>query len=63
MATEVQAIWATAYPDQRLALPSLKRRRTQIATFVAWDRRRYLSNGEKGNWIIFEDAGYVDRLL
>ena len=60
---EVQAIWATAYLDERLTLPSIHTRKKQIAEFVAWCRRRYLSNGEKGNWMAFEQAGYTDDLL
>lgn len=60
---EVQAIWATAYLDSHLPLPPLHERKGQIAEFVAWCRRRYLSNGEKGNWMAFEQAGYTDKLL
>jgi hypothetical protein len=63
LGTEVQAIWATAYLDKRLALPTLEARRAEIASFVAWDRRRYLGNGEKGNCMTFELTGYMDRLL
>ena len=62
-AVECQAIWATAYLDQRLVLPSLKDRQAQVALFVSWCRRRYLSNGERGNWMVFDLIGYVDRLL
>ena len=63
LGTEAQAIWATAYLDKRLALPSFEARKEEVAKFVAWDRRRYLSNGEKGNWLVFEQTGYMDRLL
>jgi hypothetical protein len=62
-AAECQAIWATAYLDQRLVLPSLKDRQAQIALFVSWCRRRYLSNGQRGNWMVFDLIGYADRLL
>ena len=51
---EVQAIWATAYLDKRLALPPLHERKRKIAEFVAWCRRRYPSNDEKANWMVFE---------
>lgn len=63
LGTEAQAIWATAFLDKRLTLPSLEARKAEIADFVAWDRRRYLSNGEKGNWMLFEQTGYMDLLL
>ena len=62
-AVECQAMWATAYLDGKVALPSLEERRQEIALFTAWCRRRYLNNGERGNWLTFELVGYTDRLL
>lgn len=61
--TETQAIWATAYLDKKFALPSLAERETEIALFTAWCRRRYLNNGQNGNWMTFEFIVYNDRLL
>lgn len=62
-AAECQAIWATAYLDKHLALPPLEDREADIALFVTWCRRRYLSNGRLGNWILFEPTRYADHLL
>jgi hypothetical protein len=62
-AAECQAIWATAYLDQRLSLPSIEDRQAEIANFVSRCRRRCLSNGERGNWMAFDLIGYTDRLL
>ncbi|MCJ1246719.1 monooxygenase [Trapelia coarctata] len=62
-AVESQAIWATAYLDGKLALPSEEKRREEVALFTAWCRRRYLSNGQGGNWMTFELVGYTDSLL
>ncbi len=56
-------MWAAAYLDQKLALPDLEERQKEVALFTTWCRRRYLTNGEKGNWITFELVGYTDRLL
>ena len=56
-------MWATAYLDGKLALPSLEERREEVALFIAWCRRRYLSNGEGGNWMTFELVAYTDQLL
>ena len=56
-------MWATAYLDRRLTLPSLEIRREEVALFTSWCRRRYLNNGEKGNWMTFELIGYTDQLL
>ena len=61
--TEAQAIWATAYLDQQLALPSVAEGEQDIALFTSWCRRRYLNNGENGNWMTFEFIVYSDRLL
>ncbi|MCJ1392862.1 monooxygenase [Xylographa bjoerkii] len=61
--TEAQAIWATAYLDKQLMLPSIAEREKQIALFTAWCRRRYLNNGENGNWMTFEFIVYSDHLL
>ena len=61
--TEAQAIWATAYLDKHLKLPSLAEQEKEIALFTSWCRRRYLSNGENGNWMTFEFIVYSDRLL
>ncbi|MCJ1391349.1 monooxygenase [Xylographa bjoerkii] len=60
---ECQAMWATAYLDGSLALPRLRARQEDVALFTTWCRRRYLNNGEKGNWMTFELVGYTDRLL
>ena len=60
---ECQAIWATAHLDGKLPLPSLEQREAEIALFTAWCRRRYLNNGEKGNWMTFEFIVYSDKLL
>lgn len=62
-AAEVQAIWATAYLDKKLSLPSVQEMEADIALVTAWSRRRYLSNGEWGNCMTFETIGYTDKLL
>ncbi|KAL9001316.1 MAG: hypothetical protein Q9169_000207 [Polycauliona sp. 2 TL-2023] len=60
---ECQAIWATAYLDGKVKLPPLEQRQKDVALFVAWCRRRYLSNGERGHWMSAEQTGYTDRLF
>jgi dimethylaniline monooxygenase (N-oxide forming) len=60
---EVQSVWATAYLDGKLELPGIEEMEKEVALFVAWCRRRYLSNGEKGNHMTFEMMGYTDKLL
>lgn len=61
--SECQAIWATAYLDGKINLPPLEERRKEVALFVAWCRRRYLSNGDRGHWLSTEQTTYTDRLF
>lgn len=60
---EAQSIWATAYLDDKLKLPSAADRQNEVALHTVWCRRRYLSNGEQGIFITFDLLGYADRLL
>lgn len=60
---EAQAIWAVAYWDKAFKLPSAEEREKDIAHIIAWNKRRYLSNGEFGNFAAFDIVLYVDRLL
>ena len=60
---ECQAIWATAFLDKQLTLPSLEDRQTQIARLILFCKKRYLSNGERGNFIAFDSNFYTDKLL
>ncbi len=62
-AVECQAIWATAHLDKKLTLPPVEKRREEIAQLIAWCRRRYLSNGEQGNFLAFDTITYTDKLL
>jgi dimethylaniline monooxygenase (N-oxide forming) len=60
---ECQAVWATAYLDKKIPLPSAEEQEAEIALLVAWCKRRYLSNGEMGHWLVFDMTGYCDKLL
>ncbi|KAG6358430.1 hypothetical protein INS49_014314 [Diaporthe citri] len=62
-AAEAQAIWAVAYWDQAFKLPSVAEREKDIAHMIAWNKRRYLSNGELGNFAAFDSVPYADRLF
>lgn len=62
-AAEAQAIWAVAYWDKAFKLPSVEARERDIAHMIAWNKRRYLSNGELGHFAAFDSVPYVDRLL
>jgi hypothetical protein len=60
---EAQAMWAVAYLSNQITLPSLEEREKDVAGVVAWGKRRYLSNGELGNCVVFDGVPYVDWLL
>lgn len=60
---ECQAIWATAFLDKKLKLPASEIQKEEIARTTVCCRRRYLSNGELGNFFPFESNFYLDRLL
>lgn len=63
LVAEAQASWAVAYFDKRITLPAVDKMEKSIASWVAFSRRRYLSNGQLGNAINFESITYVDTLL
>ncbi|KAK8022517.1 hypothetical protein PG993_013284 [Apiospora rasikravindrae] len=62
-AAEAQAIWAVAYWDKAFQFPPLAEREHDVARMIAWNKRRYLSNGELGNFAAFDSVPYVDGLL
>lgn len=62
-AAECQAIWATAFLDKQIALPSPQAMQSEIALTNAWCKRRYLNNGASGNFLHYDLIGYTDKLL
>ena len=60
---ECQAIWATAVLDKNMTLPSTEEKQAEVAMMVAYNKRRYLSSGERGNVVAFESNFYLDKLL
>lgn len=45
------------------SLPSPTHRRSAVASFIAWNKRRYLSLGVDGNSVGFDTMRYTDHLL
>lgn len=62
-AAECQALWAAAYLDGNITLPSTDKMEAQIALSNAWNRRRYLGKGRAGNWFYYDLVPYTDVLL
>jgi dimethylaniline monooxygenase (N-oxide forming) len=63
LVAEAQAMWAVAYFDGQIKISPVKEMKEKIALWVAFSRRRYLSNGEMGNNVAFESITYADMLL
>ena len=60
---EAQAIWATAYFDGNVKMPSLEQAQREVAYMNAFSRRRYPSHGAAGDYLFFELIWYTDKLL
>lgn len=60
---EAQAIWTTAYFDGSISLPSLEQAQKEVAYMNAFSKRRYPSQGQKGDCLFFELISYTDNLL
>lgn len=51
---ETQALWGTAYMLGYLDLPSEETMDQEVATFNVWTRKRYLAQGRKHSYAIFD---------
>lgn len=60
---EAQAIWATAYFDGNVKMPSLERAQREVAYMNAFSKRRYPSHGAAGDFLFFELVWYTDKLM
>ncbi|KAI0468798.1 FAD/NAD(P)-binding domain-containing protein [Xylaria cf. heliscus] len=59
---ELGALWAAAYLQGKLELPSLDDMEMEVATFHAWERKRYLEMGLKNSYCILDFLSYIDTL-
>ena len=60
---DVQSLWAVAYLDNKIPLPSTEQMQTEVSMQVTWCRRRYLEKGKLGHWLWYDLVGYTDCLL
>jgi len=51
---ELSALWAAAYMLGKLKLPSVDDMELEVATFHAWERKRYLEMGAKNSYCILD---------
>ncbi|ORX95005.1 hypothetical protein BCR34DRAFT_204898 [Clohesyomyces aquaticus] len=60
---EVQALYAVAALDGTITLPDEETMRKEVATTLAWQKRRYPSRGEAGNWFFYDVVPYTDMMI
>ncbi|KAI8630513.1 hypothetical protein F5Y19DRAFT_48374 [Xylariaceae sp. FL1651] len=60
---EVQALWGAAYMLGYLDVPAQDEMELEAATFNAWTRKRYLGQGKKHAYFIYDYLSYIDTLL
>ncbi|EER28767.1 Flavin-binding monooxygenase-like family protein [Coccidioides posadasii C735 delta SOWgp] len=63
LAAELQALWGVAFLEGWLELPSQKEMELEAATFNAWTRKRYLEQGRKHSYFIYDFLSYIDTLM
>lgn len=61
--SECQALWATAYLDGNIELPSYDEMQVHVAYVNAFCKRRYPANGTEGNFFHYDVIAYTDSLL
>ncbi|PQE12547.1 hypothetical protein CJF30_00002425 [Rutstroemia sp. NJR-2017a BBW] len=62
-AAEAQAIWSTAYFDNKVTMPPLEQAQKDVAYMNAFSKRRYPTHGQKGDCFFFELVWYTDALM
>ncbi|KAK8136725.1 hypothetical protein PG984_004665 [Apiospora sp. TS-2023a] len=60
---EVQALWGAAYMLGYLDVPGQDEMELEAATFNAWTRKRYLEQGKKHAYFIYDYLSYIDTLI
>lgn len=62
-ASELESIWATAYLDGHIKLPSEQEMRKEVARVNAYMKLRCPTYGRMGNYYVFDTFGYFDGLM
>ncbi|KAL8723274.1 MAG: hypothetical protein Q9225_000396 [Loekoesia sp. 1 TL-2023] len=62
LVSEFQALWGCAYMLGRLDLPDQETMEEEVATWNVWTRKRYLAQGQKHAYAIYDYLSYVDTL-
>ncbi|KAJ5817286.1 cofactor FMO1 FAD enzyme [Penicillium robsamsonii] len=60
---ETQALWSVAFLLGLLDLPSQEDMETEVAEWNVWTRKRYISQGKKNAYAIYDFLPYIGLLL
>ncbi|KAL2802401.1 putative dimethylaniline monooxygenase [Aspergillus granulosus] len=62
LVAEIQALWGVAFMLGRLDLPQLEDMEEEVAVWCSWTKRRYLEQGRRHAYSIYDYLAYVDTL-
>ncbi|ETN44956.1 uncharacterized protein HMPREF1541_09831 [Cyphellophora europaea CBS 101466] len=62
LVSEMQSLWSCAYLLGELPTPSVEGMREEISLWNAWTAKRYLAQGRKHAYSIYDFLAYVDTL-
>ncbi|KID93457.1 hypothetical protein MAJ_10579, partial [Metarhizium majus ARSEF 297] len=62
LVAEVQALWGVAFMLGRLHLPNQEDMMKEVSMSCAWTRRRYLEQGRKHAYYMYDFLSYIDAL-
>ncbi|KAF4990932.1 hypothetical protein FGRMN_8170 [Fusarium graminum] len=63
LVAELQALWGVSWMLGWRDLPARHEMETEAANFNAWTRRRYLEQGKKHSYFIYDYIPYIDTLM
>ncbi|KAK2057595.1 FAD/NAD(P)-binding domain-containing protein [Colletotrichum caudatum] len=61
--SEVQSLWAIRYLQGELPMPDADAMATEVALWNAWTRKRYLNQGQKFPYSLYDFMPYIDSLF
>ncbi|KAA8646116.1 hypothetical protein EYZ11_005526 [Aspergillus tanneri] len=63
VAAEIQALWGFAFLNGWMKVPEQEEMEMEAATFNAWTRKRYIEQGKKHSYIVYDFISYLDTLM
>ncbi|KAE8362922.1 cofactor FMO1 FAD enzyme [Aspergillus caelatus] len=63
LAAELQALWGFAFLNGWMEVPGQEEMEVEAATFNAWTRKRYIEQGKKHSYFIYDYISYLDTLM